>query len=116
MALKADLMAAGMPWQAANKLGLDTLTVFAAAGTTQATATTLTANCANITSGTGGVIIGLPNEAQMIANNSGLTITVYPVVGGAINGGATNAGISLPNGKSLFGMGAGLNFLAVVSA
>lgn len=116
MALKSDFMALGIAAAVAAKLGFDPLTVFAAAGSSQATATTLTANNSNITSGTGGVIIGLPNETNLIMNNSGSNITVYPPVGGTINGGTLNAGFTLTSAKSLRIDAAGTNYIANMSA
>ena len=116
MAQKQELMSDSLPWQAASHLGLDPLTAVAAAGTTQATATSLTANCANVNSGTGGVIITLVRELHMIANNSGVTITIYPPVGSAINGGTVNSGITVLTGKSALVIPSGTNFMVNVSA
>ena len=116
MALKGDLMAASLPPSAASKLGFDPLTTVAAAGSSQASATVLAANCTNITSGTGGVIIGLPEEIQLIMNNSGSSISLYPPVGGTINGGTVNAAYSLTNGKATTVFPAGTNFIANQSA
>lgn len=116
MALKSDLMQSGVAAQLANKLGSDPLTTFAAAGNSQTTATTLSANTANITSGSGGVIIGHVDEINLIVNNSGGAVNVYPPVGGTINGGTLNAAFSLTNGKALIVFPAGTNFIANMSA
>lgn len=116
MALKGDLMASSLPAQAANKLGFDALTAFAAAGASQTTATTLTSNCANVSSGSGGVIIGQPDGINVIVNTSGGAVNVYPPVGGTINGGTLNAAFSLTNNKTLIVFSAGLNYIANMSA
>lgn len=116
MAQKQELMASSLPASAANKLGLDALTTFAAAGSGQTSATQLTANCWNVTSGSGGVILQASVEMQFGVNNSGGSITVYPPIGSAINGGTTNAGITVPNTKGVILIPSGLNILANVSA
>lgn len=116
MAQKQELMAASAPPALASKLGLDALTTFAAAGSGQSSATALTANCWNVTSGTGGVILPANTENFFGVNNSGSSITLYPPVGSAINGGTTNAGFTIGNGKSAFGMVSGLNILVNLSA
>lgn len=118
MALKSELMAASMPPALASKVGYDPMATVAAAGSSQATATSLTANCSNVTSGSGGVILG-PSEVRdpvLIVNNSGGTVSVYPPVGGTINGGTLNAAFSLTNGKALSINAVGTNYIANMSA
>jgi uncharacterized protein RhaS with RHS repeats len=116
MALKQELMASSAPAALANKLGLDQTATVAAAGTTQVTATDLASNCWNVNSGTGGVQINSGDQIQFGVNSTGAAITVYPPAGGTINGGAANAGISLPQGKSIFLIPNGTNLMAIVSA
>lgn len=116
MALKGELMAAGMPAGQANKLGLDTFTAVTQTGSNQATALTLTSNCINVTAGTGGVIMSQTHAMHAIANNSGANCIVYPPVGGTINGGTLNAGFTLTTGKTLLVFTAGTNYLANMSA
>lgn len=116
MALKQELMSSSAPSALADRLGLDPIVAVAAAGTTQVTATDLTANCWDVTSGAGGVQINSFEQIQFGVNNSGAAVTVYPPANGTINGGAANAGISLPNLKSIFLIPNGLNLMAIVSA
>jgi hypothetical protein len=116
MALKQELMAASAPAALANKLGLDPISLVAAAGTTQATATPLATNCWNVSSGTGGVSVNTEEQIQFGFNSSGAAVTVFPPLGGTINGGSVNAGISLPTGKSILMIPNGTNLMANVSA
>ena len=116
MAQKQELMASGLAYEASKQLGFDTLSTFAAAGSGQTSATSLTSNCANVTSGSGGVILPANTETFLGVNNSGGTITLYPPVGSAINGGSTNSGFSWTNGKGLIAIPVGLNILVNMSA
>ena|SRR6185312_457337 len=116
MAQKQELMASSLPAAAANKLGFDALTTFTAAGGSQGAATALTSNCANINAGTGGVILAANVEDKIGVNTSGGSITLYPPVGSAINGGSANAGITIPNGKSYVANVVGTNIIVTVSA
>jgi hypothetical protein len=117
MPTKAELMATGLPAATAAKLGLDTLTAFTAAGTTQGTATLLTANFANVTNNTinGGVILGAPFETTMIYNSGPNTLLIYPPVGGTFVGLSQNAGFTLATANSVIINGDGINFIAVLS-
>ncbi len=71
----------------------------AAAGSDQASATVLTRQVNNITTGSTNQGIRLPapagGERIMIRNSTGNTIIVYPHIGGQINNNGTNTGISL---------------------
>jgi hypothetical protein len=102
MALKSDLMAAGLPAGIANKLGLDPLTTVTAAGTTQGTATALASNNVNVTTSSIGAGIRLQaTEGSTYVNNLGPnTLTVYPPVSSTIVGLAQNAGLTLASGSS----------------
>ena len=97
MALKSELMAGGLPYALANKLGFEPLTAYTAAGTTQGTATALVANNANVTTSSigGGVIMVSPNQKYMVYNAGPNVLTVYPPVGNAFAGLATNAGVQV---------------------
>jgi len=70
----------------------------AAAGTTQGTATLLTADNCYVTSGTGGVI--LPTAVQgmeiSITNDTAASIVVYPASGAAIETLSANIGVTIP--------------------
>ncbi len=80
----------------------------AAAGTTQATGTALTANY-NVVSATAaaqGVVLPTPNVAGLevsIVNTSSYNINVYPASGGAIDAVATNGAIVIPAGGTWTG-------------
>jgi len=84
----------------------------ALSGSTQTTAAPLP-NAVNIvstaTANQGGILradldVG---ESQYVYNKSGVTIEVYPPVGGHINEGTQNAAVTLANGK-------GANFVCIV--
>ena len=67
-----------------------------AAGTTQGTATTITRSYTNIASGAvlSGVILPVPSfigQSQILKNNAGVEIYIYPDVGHSIDNGAINA-------------------------
>jgi hypothetical protein len=117
MAQKAELMASSLPASAASKLGFDPLTAFAAAGSGQSSATSLTANAANVSSGSGGVVLASNEQTYLIVNSSGSNVSVYPPSGGAFNGGTVNAAFTLTNGKSMMAIPVGDgNFFANLSA
>lgn len=117
MALKSELMAAGMPAAMASKVGFDPLTNFAPAGSTQAAATLLSANFANLTTASaGGVIINERHAKTLIINSSGNTQTVYPPVGSFLNNGTVNVGLTLGNGLRMSIEAAGTQFFTTTSA
>lgn len=113
-------MAASAPSALASKIGFDTpAATVAAAGSSQATATSLTSNFSIVTSGgAGGVIITEKHAptAVAVASGAGGTITVYPPVGGTINSGSANAGFAVAVGKQALFIPAGLNWIAILSA
>lgn len=117
MALKSELMATGMPAAQAREIGFDPVTTYSAAGTTQATATSLSANFANVTTvaANSGVII-TGRGMQFILNSGANVLTVYPPVGAKFNAGATNAGVQVAPGKNVLIIGAGTTFGANLSA
>jgi hypothetical protein len=117
MPSKAELMASGQPFQIASKIGYEPLTTFTAAGTSQTTATTLTANFANVTTssiGTG-VILAAPFERAFVWNSGPNTLTIYPPVGGTILGLSQNVGMTLANANGVSIEGDGVNFGATYS-
>ena len=71
-----------------------------AAGTTQGTATAITADTNVVTTATSGqgVILynGIITDSQDIFNNTAVSIYVYPPTGGKVNQVATNGGFVLP--------------------
>jgi len=117
MPSKQELMASSLPASAASKIGVEALTSFTAAGTTQTTATALTANFANVTTSSinAGVIIGAPFERTFVYNSGPNALTVYPPVGGTFVGLALNAGATVASGSGLAVEGDGVNFVASVT-
>lgn len=116
MALSNELMAAGMAAGLANPLGLDTpQTGVSAAGSSQATATALTADAAIVStvSSSQGVIV--PNRPGFFAvtNTSATSLTVYPPVGSTFAGSSLNAGRTLTQNQTLIGFTAGTTIFAV---
>lgn len=100
-----------MPALAKNFIGVSPITgqslqgnfaTFAAAGTTASDATSLTTSICHVTSGTGGVKLstGIIGDEQLVFNESGSAITVYPPTSSTINQLGTNTGMTLPNNTS----------------
>lgn len=110
MALKAELMAVGLPTSDASRLGYDTVASFNAAGSNQAGATTLTSNNANVTTAASGqgVIVASADQKYMIFNAGPFVLSIYPVVGGTFTGLALNAPVTLAANNSAFIEGGGL--------
>lgn len=116
MSLTQELMGAGLPPALALQLGFDTpQTGVSAAGSTQATATALTADCATVStvSASQGVIIPNRPGAYAVTNLSATALTVYPPVGSTFAGSALNAGRSLTQNQTLLAFSAGLTIFAV---
>ena len=90
-------------------LGTNNATV-SAAGTTQGTATALTSNINIVTtvaSGTGVVLPVVPTgKYSVIRNNGANALLIYPGSGASIDGGSTNAAVSLPVGGFIILYGA----------
>src|SRR5690606_19467818 len=88
-----------------------------AAGTTQTTASAVAGAVVVVTnnSATNGIILDAVKGKQYIISGALAAVTkVYPPVGGAINGGAVNAALSLVSRKpGLFVCIDGLNYLAI---
>lgn len=81
-------------------------TGLAASGSSQATALPLTNNAfhefTTVGSSTGAILpSGTPPSEVAIFNNGANTLTIYPPVGGTIDGGTANASISLSNGSGV---------------
>jgi len=93
------------PPDAGRTLG-DVATGIAAAGTTQATATTLPADHCTVTTATQGSADGVVmkagnmNDVRTVANHTSGNIVVYPPSGAALNGAAANTGLTLPANKA----------------
>lgn len=104
MALIQALMAFGSgPAQAQAIVG-DVANNLTAAGTTQANALALSAvnNIVTTTAASTGVRLPAtnPGDSVTVANLGANALLVYPVVGGAVQSGATNAGFSVPTLKT----------------
>lgn len=74
-----------------------------ATGTTQATAVPITAQVtqfSNVAANTGGILTTLkPGSSAEVYNDGVSTLSVYPPVGSAIDGGANNAAVNLSAGN-----------------
>jgi hypothetical protein len=118
-----NIMGAGIaPLQAQmiNGTALDSLV---ATGSTQATALLLPAdvNVFTTVAASTGAILGAnpsPGDEIVVANLGANALLVYPPLGGNIQGGSTNAGFSVANGKSakFVARVGSLNFIAFLSA
>jgi len=103
MGLAKNIVGAGFSWlQAQNTDWASTKTGISAAGTTQGTATALTADINLVSTATAlqGVQLynGVQNDSMIVFNdNSGATIVVYPPTGGQLNNLTVNAGIQVAN-------------------
>ena len=75
----------------------------AAAGSTQGTATALTSSINFVTSGTGGVRLGAPDNGlvAVVVNHTTNAVNLYPQSGGTIDNGTTNAPLSIPPGAAI---------------
>jgi hypothetical protein len=119
MPLKSEFMARGMPGGQANLIGQDPASApLTATGNSQATALSLVSSFSvfGTVAASTGAIIGEPRGIYFVANNGANTLTLYPPVGGNINGGTLNAGISIPTGKSAIAISNGLTWGVNVSA
>ncbi len=107
MALDRDLMGVGLPDSVARRVGLPSNLAVTAAGTTTADATVLSAQNKVVTmtaTGSDGIRFStnMPlNTPHWVFNSSGSTGKVYPPTGGAINGGSTDAGLSVATLKTV---------------
>lgn len=117
MSLTAELMAQGMPSGLAAQLAWDTpQTGVSAAGSSQATATQLTADCAIVSTVSASQGVILPNRPgdYAVTNTSATSLTVYPPVGSTFAGSSLNAGRAVTQGQTLRGSSAGLTIFATV--
>jgi hypothetical protein len=116
MALKSELMAGGLSSGSANRLGYEPVTAFTAAGSSQTTATLLTANNATITTSASGngVILGSAEQKFSTFNVGPFTVSIYPPVGDTFNGLALNAPVTLVANTTAWFEGGGPSGLAWV--
>lgn len=98
-----DLMALGIAGEPARRIGGTIATAVAGVGTAQtgAAAITGTVNSVTTASGQTAFILPLHNPGRTVEiyNTSATTALVYPPVGGAIQGGSTNASFSVAQNK-----------------
>lgn len=115
MPSKAELMASGLSYNVAGKLGVEPLAAVTAAGSSQTTATALTGSFANVTTSVigSGVKVFSMFDRNFIYNSGPSTLTVYPAVGGAIVGLATNVGMTLAPNNGVILEGDGSNLLGL---
>lgn len=115
----SELMARGMAAGTAELIGQDDAsTGLTATGTSsQAAAFPIVSKCAifgTVAANSGAL---LPARGRVLGVNGGAnTLSLYPPVGGNINGGATNAAISIPAGKAFIAESNGLIWIVNVSA
>ena len=115
-----ELMASGIPALAARMLGSDPVSTVTAAGTTQATATLLVSDFANVTTVALNAGVRLPSaNAQglnVVMNNGANVLSIYPATGEKINGLANNIAITVAPGKSVMLYGDNNQWAANISA
>lgn len=99
MALANKVMGGGFSAGQAKALCGGVAGSVSAAGTTQGTATALTASVNYITTAAASSGVILPNceigDSVKVYNGGANTLTIYPPTSGKINSASTNAGISL---------------------
>lgn len=104
MATQTDLMGVGFAAAQATLLG-NVPTSVTGVGTSQATGATLRSMTSCVTAGgaTAYTISAATTLSRLyfVFNGSSTTALIYPPVGGAIGGGATDAAFSLAQGKSV---------------
>lgn len=118
MTLKSELMSAGLPAAAANRIGQDAASApLTATGSTQGGALALVSDFSifGTVAASTGAILGARGQS-FVVNNGANTLTLYPPVGGNVNGGTLNAGIAIPAGKSAWAISNGLTWGVNVSA
>lgn len=108
MPLDKDLIGIGMPDGLGRRVGLPANLAVTAAGSASTDATVLGTQTKVVTmtaTGADGIRFNsnMPlNTMHIVYNSSGSTGIVYPPTGGAINGGSTDAGLSLATKKVAF--------------
>ncbi len=105
MSLAQDLAGVGLSPEVAFRLGFTNRTL-AGAGTAQSGATAITTNATLGTTAGGATAFLLPSTAELwtpylFINTSATAALIYPPVGGAINGGSTDASISVSQNQIL---------------
>lgn len=100
------LATSGLSAVASLSINGDVAVGLVAAGSTQATAASLPAanNFVATTAASTGVILPPSNggDEVFVFNGGANALLVYPPVGGGINGGSTNAAVSVPTLKAIY--------------
>jgi hypothetical protein len=122
MPIARKLIGLGLPWGTAAGVVGQVDNNLTAAGTTQATALAIgnDINVVTTAAASTGVILRsdlAAGDSQEVVNYGANTLTVYPPVGGKINNGSANAGVTIAtNTSALYTSIDGLNFFGVKSA
>jgi len=121
MVARGELMSAGVAAGPAGLLGTSINATVSAAGTNQATATSLKgcvfAVVTTVAANTGVRLDTFSGNPTQVVVNGGLnTLTVYPAVGNTIAPNAVNVGVQVAVGKSATFSGHGLIGAANISA
>ncbi len=103
MTTRSELMALGLPAALASCLGVAVATALSAAGTTQATGTTIAAGFSEFTTVASGAGATLPTAGAQpmfgVLNSGANVLTVYCAVGEVMNG-TTNGSVQIAPGRS----------------
>jgi len=117
MSTPAELMAGGMPALLANRIGADVATGITAAGSSQATATVLSAgfNLIGTAAASTGVLLPSNTDSVSLFNGGASPVSVYPPVGSFMNG-VVNAAFTVTNGKTASFHRSGNQYIGNLSA
>ena len=104
MPIRQNIIGSGTPAAQAIFIVGNATAGLTATGTTQADALALQASnnqFTTVAAGTGAILpsFAQPGDVLRVFNNGANALLVYPVTGGAINNGATNAGFSVAANK-----------------
>ena len=120
MATQNELMAAGFAAMPARMLGQELEDTLSAAGTTQATATSIRASIAvftTVAANSGGVLgLAYSQPITVVINAGANTLTVYPLLGEKLNNLAINAGVQIASGKSALFVPANNRWAVIIGA
>jgi len=113
------MMGTGTPAAQAIAIGGVVTDALTALGSTQGTALTLPSNVNRFTTvaaSTGAIVpaTAQPGDEYIVANSGANALLVYPPTGGAIAGGATNAGFSVAANKSAYFVVISATFIAAI--
>lgn len=117
MSTPSELMGLGLPHSLANRIGSEVQTAITAAGTNQATATTLSGGFVEIgtAAASTGVMLNGFSDVTVIFNGGANTVAVFPPVGSFMNG-TVNAGFNVTNAKTATFFRSGNRYIGNLSA